>query len=385
MLNILKDLFAPDPLYADTPQQVAKLEQLRARPPAFLMCKECGCAGPAALFHTAQEAYAGKIGSVDIGYWHQMSGGGTNLSGGFSFGGFGSGRAQGQIEGPGASKYRPPDRKDLNSSIGIALFGISVLVGGIWSSISLVGSRDWIGAVVLGCLALVVGLPALFLGWKTLETFQAVYSLDCAKWRTDRVCPRCGHRNAQCMFMLWEDACLVYEAEAKNNPHFIERFQELERQLADARDPQTKAEAYITRGGLLNALGDNAKALSDATEAARLVPNHWRPYWLGGWIKEAMGRWDDAIADYEKAVPPANEDTVFLGFRYAAMSGIARCSARKGDFTRARTIITTEFSRAPSSTYEYEHRQKDWQKVVWLVDFWETLAKGPGASPSHRH
>jgi len=65
-------------------------------------------------------------------------------------------------------------------------------------------------------------------------------------------------------------------------------------------DVAVAAEAAVQRGLEATARGDHAAALDAYYEAARLVPNANVPHKLAGEALEALGRWVDAMAEYDR-------------------------------------------------------------------------------------
>ena len=51
-----------------------------------------------------------------------------------------------------------------------------------------------------------------------------------------------------------------------------------------------------------DALGRHDDALADYAEAIRLKPDHASPYYNLGIVKAKLGRYDDALADYAEAI-----------------------------------------------------------------------------------
>ncbi len=74
--------------------------------------------------------------------------------------------------------------------------------------------------------------------------------------------------------------------------------------LIDAGDksPTDLAILYFNRGAGHDAKKDLAAGLADYTKAAELNPGDAETYVVRGWVEQRMGRRDEAIADYSRAI-----------------------------------------------------------------------------------
>ncbi len=117
---------------------------------------------------------------------------------------------------------------------------------------------------------------------------------------------------------------------------------------ASMEDPD-RAKAYVARGDALQQSGDNAAAIQDFKEAAKLDPTSPRP-WVGlGNVYSAMSDYLHAFESYDHAMRIAPDDPIVNDNRGTALESLGRHDEAIAAFSRA-------IARDPHDTSAFSNR-----------------------------
>lgn len=137
---------------------------------------------------------------------------------------------------------------------------------------------------------------------------------------------------------------------------------------------EIRAEAYLNRGLVFEAQGDDRGAIADYSEAIKLNPDYGVLYHYRGLAYEREDQSALAIADYTKALTLDPSDLEALSYR-------AHAYGDSGDYQRAIVDFDALIARQPNDADAYAGRGEAHeglnQKAKALADFRKAIALEP--------
>ena len=141
-----------------------------------------------------------------------------------------------------------------------------------------------------------------------------------------------------------------------------------------AQIPEVRAEAYLNRGIVAEAQGDDHGAIADYSDAIKLNPDYGVLYHYRGLAYERDDKIALAIADYTKALALDPSDTEALSYR-------AHAYGDSGAFDKAIADFDELIRREPDNADAYAGRGEAYeglnQKAKALADFRKAYSLAP--------